>query len=103
MTTHASGAAINPCTGGAEQSWSYDGKGSLKGVNGYLTVGSSGLAASADFTGDASQRRLLSANGQILSASSGKCLDVSGQASADGSKVILYSCNGRSNEVWNRQ
>lgn len=103
LTADASGAAISTCTGGAEQSWSYDGKGALKGVNGYLTAGSSGLTTTPDFTGDASQRWLLNANGQILSEASGKCLDVSGQATADGSRVILYSCNGGGNEAWSRQ
>ncbi|MCI3271498.1 glycoside hydrolase [Streptomyces cylindrosporus] len=103
LTAGASGAAISTCTGGDEQSWSYDAKGALKGVNGYLTAGSSGLTTTADFTGDASQRWLLNANGQILSEASGKCLDVSGQATADGSKVILYSCNGGANEAWARQ
>jgi hypothetical protein len=45
---------------------------------------------------------LLNANGQILGEASGKCLDVSGQATADGSKVILYSCNGGANEAWSK-
>ncbi|WP_458247905.1 glycoside hydrolase [Streptomyces sp. MAI_2237] len=103
LTADASGAAISTCTGGAEQLWSYDGKGALKSVNGYLTAGSSGLTTTPDFTGDASQRWLLNANGQILSEASGKCLDVSGQATADGSGVILYSCNGGGNEAWSRQ
>ncbi|MFI8228519.1 glycoside hydrolase [Streptomyces sp. NPDC085900] len=103
LTAGATGAAISTCTGDAEQSWSYDGQGALKGVNGYLTAGSSGLTTTSDFTGDASQRWLLNANGQILSEASGKCLDVSGQATADGSKVILYSCNGGGNEAWSRQ
>lgn len=102
LTASDSGAAIGTCTGTSEQSWSYDAKGGLKSANGYLTAGSSGLTTSADFTGDASQRWLLNANGQILSEASGKCLDVSGQATADGSKVILYSCNGGTNEAWNR-
>jgi hypothetical protein len=103
LTADTSGAAISTCTGGAEQSWSYDAKGRLKGANGYLTAGGSGLTTSASPTGDATQRWLLNANGQILSEASGKCLDVSGQATADGSKVILYSCNGGPNEAWNRQ
>ncbi|MEU9392873.1 glycoside hydrolase [Streptomyces sp. NPDC048324] len=103
LTADASGAAISTCTNGADQSWSYDGKGALKGVNGYLTAGSSGLTTPPDFTGDASQRWLLNADGQILSEASGKCLDVSGQATADGSRVILYSCNGGGNEAWSRQ
>ncbi|MFJ9632255.1 glycoside hydrolase [Streptomyces sp. NPDC101175] len=102
LTADASGAAIGTCAGGAGQTWSYDAQGGLKGANGYLTVGSSGLTTSADFTGDPGQRWLLNANGQILSEASGKCLDVSGQATADGSRVILYSCNGGANEVWSK-
>ena len=70
--------------------------------NGYPTAGSSGLATT-DCTGGAGQGWQLNANGQIVSEASGKCLDVSGQATADGSRVILYSCNGGSNEAWSRQ
>ncbi|MGY4924795.1 glycoside hydrolase [Streptomyces sp. 900105755] len=103
LTAGAAGAAIATCTGAADQSWSYDADGTLKGANGYLTASGSGLTATADPTGDASQRWLLNANGQILSEASGKCLDVSGQATADGSKVILYSCNGGANEAWTRR
>ncbi|MFD4510094.1 glycoside hydrolase [Streptomyces sp. NPDC058457] len=103
LTADASGAAIATCTGAADQSWSYDAKGALKGPNGYLTASGSGLSATAGYTGDASQRWLLNANGQILSEASGKCLDVSGQATADGSRVILYSCNSGANEAWTRQ
>ncbi|MEV7975493.1 glycoside hydrolase [Streptomyces sp. NPDC086519] len=103
LTADASGAAIATCTGAADQSWSYDAKGTLKGANGYLTASGSGLTATAGYTGDASQRWLLNANGQILSEASGKCLDVSGQATADGSKVILYSCNSGTNEAWTRR
>ncbi|MFD4554055.1 glycoside hydrolase [Streptomyces sp. NPDC058469] len=102
LTADTSGAALGTCTGGAEQVWSYDAKGGLKSANGYLTVGSSGLTTSADFTGDPGQRWLLNGNGQILSEASGKCLDVSGQATADGSEVILYSCNGGANEAWSK-
>ena len=52
LTAGTSGAAISTCTGGTEQSWSYDGKGALKGPGGYLTAASSGLTTTADFTGD---------------------------------------------------
>ncbi|MFD7402082.1 glycoside hydrolase [Streptomyces sp. NPDC059866] len=103
LTADASGAAIGTCTGGAEQSWSYDAKGGLKSTNGYLTTGTSGLTTAAEFTGDAAQRWLLNSNGQIVNEASGKCLDVSGQATADGSRVILYSCTGGTNQAWFRQ
>lgn len=103
LTADASGAAITSCTGAAGQSWSYDAQGTLKGANGYLTAGSSGLAATATATHDGTQQWLLNGNGQIVNEASGKCLDVGGQATADGSTVILYSCNGGANEAWARR
>lgn len=103
LTADTSGAAINTCTDEDVQSWSYDRKGALKGAGGYLTAGSSGPATSAEFTGDITQRWLLNSNGQIVSEASGKCLDVGGQATADGSAVGLYTCNGGTNQAWSRQ
>ncbi|WP_405883445.1 ricin-type beta-trefoil lectin domain protein [Streptomyces sp. NBC_01136] len=102
LTADASGAAIGTCTGADAQDWAYDVSGALEGTNGCLTAGSSGLTT-ADCTGAADQQWQLNANGQIVSEASGKCLDVSGRATADGSKVIVYSCNGGTNEVWFRQ
>ncbi|MFI8237812.1 glycoside hydrolase [Streptomyces sp. NPDC085866] len=102
LTADASGAALATCTGATAQSWSYGAKGTLHSDNGYLTAGSSGLTTAAA-TGDGTQQWLLNSNGQIVNEASGKCLDVSGQATADGSKVILYSCNGGTNEAWSRQ
>ncbi|MFD3497157.1 glycoside hydrolase [Streptomyces sp. NPDC058676] len=103
LTADASGAVIGACTAGAEQSWSYDAKGRLKGANGFLTAGSAGLVASPTATRDASQQWLLNSNGQVVNEGSGKCLDVGGQATADGSKVSVYSCNGGANQAWFRQ
>lgn len=102
LTADASGAVIGACTGGAEQEWSYDAKGRLKGANGFLTAGSSGLVAAPTATGDASQQWLLNSNGQVVNEGSGQCLDVGGQATADGSKVGVYSCNGGANQAWSK-
>jgi O-glycosyl hydrolase len=103
LTANASGASITSCTGGPEQVWSYDAKGRLKGVNGYLTAGSSGLTTSPEPTGDGSRQWLLNSNGQVVSEASGKCLDVGGQATAEGSKVGLWTCNGGPNQAWSKQ
>lgn len=103
LTANASGAAISSCTGGSEQVWSYDAKGRLKGVNGYLTAGSSGLTTSPEATRDGSQQWLLNSNGQVVSEASGTCLDVGGQATAEGSKVGLWTCNGGTNQAWFKQ
>jgi O-glycosyl hydrolase len=103
LTANASGASIASCTGGPEQVWSYDAKGRLKGVNGYLTAGSSGLTTSSEPTGDGSRQWLLNSNGQVVSEASGLCLDVGGQATAEGSKVGLWTCNGGPNQAWFKQ
>ncbi|MGW0508177.1 glycoside hydrolase [Streptomyces olivaceoviridis] len=103
LTADAAGATITGCTGAAGQSWSYDAKGTLKGTNGYLTAGSQGLTTTAAYSGDGTQRWLLNASGQIVNEASGRCLDVSGQATADGSEVILYRCTGGANEAWTRR
>ncbi|WP_330308166.1 MULTISPECIES: glycoside hydrolase [unclassified Streptomyces] len=102
LTADASGASISGCTGTGAQDWTYDANGTVRGVNGCLTAGSSGLVAAA-CADSPEQRWQFNANGQIVSEASGKCLDVSGQATADGSKVILYSCTGGTNEVWAKQ
>lgn len=103
LTADASGAVLAACTGAAGQAWSYDARGTLKGADGYLTATGPGLAASASYSGDATQRWLLNGNGQIVNEASGRCLDVSGQATADGSEVVLYRCTGGANEAWTRR
>ena len=42
-------------------------------------------------------------NGQVVSEASGTCLDVGGQATAEGSKVGLWTCNGGTNQAWFKQ
>ncbi|WP_326645046.1 PHB depolymerase family esterase [Nonomuraea fuscirosea] len=38
--------------------------------------------------------------GQIRGVGSGRCLDVPGAATADGTQVQLWDCNGRANQQW---
>ena len=40
------------------------------------------------------------ANGTVTNAQSGLCLDAFGAATANGTKVILWSCNGGANQQW---
>jgi hypothetical protein len=44
----------------------------------------------------------LNANGTLIGGSSGKCVDVTGGGTANGTKVILWTCNGGSNQNWQR-
>ncbi|MEU9212577.1 ricin-type beta-trefoil lectin domain protein [Streptomyces sp. NPDC048415] len=56
----------------------------------------------APCAGGPDQRWQTKADGRIGSEVSGTCLDVSGQARADGSRVTLYTCTPGSNEVWSK-
>ncbi|MGW2217466.1 extracellular catalytic domain type 1 short-chain-length polyhydroxyalkanoate depolymerase [Nonomuraea sp. NPDC001684] len=40
--------------------------------------------------------------GQIRGVASGRCVDVPGSATADGTAVQLWDCNGRTNQQWTR-
>jgi hypothetical protein len=48
----------------------------------------------------ANQQWTINSNGTITGVQSGLCLDVSGQATADGSDLDLWTCNGQSNQQW---
>ncbi|MEO6715423.1 MAG: S8 family serine peptidase [Mycobacteriales bacterium] len=46
------------------------------------------------------QRWNLMADGSVRHVPSGKCVDVSGAQTANGTRVILYTCNGGTNQKW---
>ncbi|WP_367323377.1 protein kinase [Streptomyces sp. HUAS ZL42] len=102
LTANLYAAAIKTCTGDVGQSWTFGSNGTLKGEHGYLTAtaGSYALKTVADYTGDALQRWVLNSSGEIVNEETGNCVDVNGQAIADGSKVTLYTCTGNTNQAW---
>ncbi|WP_416979726.1 protein kinase domain-containing protein [Streptomyces sp. T028] len=102
LTADPSNAAISTCTGGAAQTWSFGANGTLKGANGYLTAtaGSYALKTAAEYTGGGLQRWRLNADGEIVNEETGNCVDVNGSAIADGTRVTLYLCTGKTNQAW---
>ena len=102
---------ISTCTGGANQAWTSTSANELR-----VTIGgtTSCLAASGAGTGNgthlviagcsgaASQKWNLKSNGTITGVPSGKCVDVRGNATADGTIVELWSCKtaGNNNQRW---
>ena len=42
----------------------------------------------------------MNTDGTITNAQSGLCLDVTGAATANGTPVELWTCNGGSNQQW---
>ena len=44
-----------------------------------------------------------SANGTIVGSQSGKCVTVQGASTANGGKLVLFTCSGASNQKWTRK
>jgi hypothetical protein len=42
----------------------------------------------------------VNANGTITGVQSGLCLDAFGAGTANGTKAVLWSCNGGANQQW---
>jgi hypothetical protein len=100
---------IATCTGGANQTWTYDATGELQ-----VTVGGQTLCLDANgqgtsngtkaiiwtCNGGSNQQWNLNSNGTITGVQSNLCLDVTGASTANGALVELWSCNGGSNQQW---
>jgi hypothetical protein len=56
-----------------------------------------------DCNGGTHQKWMLSADGTIVGVQSRLCLDVNANATANGTKVQLWTCNGGANQKWTRQ
>lgn len=55
-----------------------------------------------DCTGAANQRWSFNINGTISNAASGLCLDVSGNATTNGTPAVLWTCTAAANQRWTR-
>jgi hypothetical protein len=51
--------------------------------------------------GQTNQQWTINSNGTITGVQSGLCLDANGAGTANGTKIILWSCNsGQANQRW---
>ncbi|WP_175409875.1 glycoside hydrolase [Streptomyces sp. TRM64462] len=100
LVADGTGARIASCTGEAGQTWSYGADGALRGADGgCLGVSDGGVLVA----GDCADAWLLNGNGQVVHEATGRCLDVSGWATAEGSRVVLWTCTGGANQSWARR
>jgi len=53
--------------------------------------------------GQSNQRWNLNADGTIVGAQSGLCLDATGKGTANGTLLELWTCNGGTNQQWTRR
>ncbi len=105
-TANGTQPVIWDCSGGVNQRWTVTGQ-TLQALGKCLdspTNATAGVKAQLwDCHGGTNQKWNLNANGTISNAQSGLCLDVNGNATTNGSQVILWTCTAAANQVWTRR
>lgn len=99
--------ALWDCNSGANQQWTLTSARQLQVYgNRCLDPGSPGTSGSraiiSNCTGAAGQQWNLNADGTVTNAQSGLCLDATGAGTANGTAVIVWTCNGGNNQKWTR-
>lgn len=100
----ANGTAVQlwTCNGTNAQQWSRNGN-TVRALGKCLDA--TGTANGAvtqlwDCTGAGNQQWTAEANGQLRNTASGRCLDATGNSSADGTRLQLWDCAGTANQRW---
>jgi alpha-galactosidase len=92
------------CTGNANQRWTLPGDGTVRTLGKCLDAPGTTAGTATDLrtcSGSSAQQWSYQQNGNLKNAASGLCLDVNGGGSADGTKLILWSCGyNQNNQVW---
>ncbi|WP_426735900.1 PQQ-dependent sugar dehydrogenase [Myxococcus faecalis] len=104
--TSGQGLNIYDCHGQGNQRFLFTPEGELRVFDGAwcvqpATATAGARAAISACTGAAGQRWVRNANGTVVHTASSLCLDVSGAATANSSPVIVWGCNGQTNQQWN--
>ncbi len=106
--SQANGTAVAlwDCHGGANQQWTINPAGQL------LVYGAKCLTAAGTTDGSAVQindcttattrQWTVSSDGSVVSAASGKCLDAYANGTSNGTALIVWTCNGGTNQKWHR-
>jgi hypothetical protein len=93
------------CTGGASQTWTVTGDGTLR-INGKcLDVNAAGTANGTAVQlwtchGGANQRWQVGPGESLIGAQSGRCLDDPGSSQTNGTQLVIWDCNGGVNQRW---
>lgn len=100
--------ALWSCNGGGNQQWVMNAAGELKGLGKCLDVNAQGNAPDGtavtiwDCNGASNQKWTLTKDGQVISQASGKCLDVTAHATANGAPLEIWTCGGGDNQKFLR-
>jgi alpha-galactosidase len=105
-TANGTQPVIWDCNGGANQRWTVSGQ-TLQALGKCLDAPPNATAGAKaqiwDCNGGTNQQWTLDAGGTVISRSSGLCLDVNNNATANGTTVLLWTCTGASNQRWTRR
>jgi alpha-galactosidase len=104
-TANGTQLVIWDCSGAGNQRWTFTG--SAIQVLGKCLESPVGASAGSkaqlwDCNGGAGQQWAVNSDGTVKSSSSGLCLDVYNNNSANGTSVILWTCSNAANQRWTR-
>ena len=105
--TNGTGLIIYTCSGASNQRWTHTSANELRIYNNSKCMEAGTSAGSraviTSCTGSSSQKWTFNANGTISNVGSGLCLDVNAGSTANNAAVNVWTCHGRSNQLWTRQ
>ncbi|GAA3097185.1 glucose/arabinose dehydrogenase [Kribbella aluminosa] len=104
LTADGTPTTLYTCKGAVNQQWtpSTD-DGTIRTMGKCLSAGGTTLRTPAVLwtcDGSTGQRWIPQVSGALMNAASGMCLDATGASSANGTKLIVYTCNNGLNQRW---
>jgi lysophospholipase L1-like esterase len=104
-TANGTQPVIWDCNGGANQFWTFTAQ-SIQALGKCLNAPANATAGAKaqlwDCNGGTNQQWTLNSDGTIRGVQSGLCLDVEGNATANGTVVLLWTCTVAANQQWSR-
>ena len=105
-TTNGTVVQLYTCNGTTAQQWTVQSDGTLRALGKCLDI-AGGPTATAngtliqlwDCNGQTNQK-WTATGGELVSASSGRCLDDTGGNTADGTQLQIWDCFGNTNQTW---
>ena len=105
-STNGTAVQLYTCNGTSAQQWTVQSDGTIRALGKCLDV-AGGTTATAngtliqlwDCNGQSNQKWSASGS-ELVSASSGRCLDDTGGNTADGTQLQIWDCSGNANQTW---